>query len=213
MSYVRLADLENAPGARLIGGGAGISEERPLPLRALAIPQVRQLTEYSCGPAALLAIMRYWGIPVGSERDLYNSLGTTKAGGTRPRAIVNTARKFGLSADERRHVAVGELQLAIAQGETVILNLQRWEADAPERGQECEDGHFAVLLWIDDQDAYLMDPYTGGFAWLPINALLDRWYDRPWPGEPCEQRVAVVLSGEWPRPAPRAADVLAARYR
>lgn len=213
MSYVRLEDLENAPGARLIGSHGVTGEERQLPLRALAVPQVRQLTEYSCGPAALLAALRYWGIPVRSEGDLYDSLGTTPAGGTRPRSIVNTARKFGLSAVERRHVAVGELQLAVARGETVILNLQRWEADAPDRGAECDDGHFAILVWIDDRHVYLMDPYTGGFAWLTVDALIDRWYDRPWPGEPCEQRVAIFLSGERARPAARPQGVFAARYR
>lgn len=210
MSYVRLSDLRNATGARLLGGGA-VSNDRELPYRSLRVRPVRQRTEFSCGPAVLLSILQYWGVPVQDERELYDSLGTSH-GGTRPQAIVNTARKFGLNADVRRHVSVGDLRLAVGRGETVVLNIQRWESDVPEPGRECEDGHFVVLVWIDDQDAYVMDPHTGGFGWLPVRALLDRWFDRPWPGEPCEQQVAIFLSGDLPHPVKRG-PTLAARYR
>lgn len=211
MSYVRLSDLDNAAGARLIGGGS-VTEDRQLPFRSLRVRPIRQRADFSCGPAALLSVLQYWGVPMDDERRLYNALGTDEKGGTRPQYIVNAARKMSLAADARVRVTPDDLRLAVGRGETVILNLQRWEADAPEPGKECEDGHFVVLVWIDDQDVYVMDPYVGGFAWMPVRALLDRWYDRPWPGEPCEERVAIFMSEMTPRPT-NTGVAFASRYR
>src|SRR4051812_48617178 len=48
-----------------------------LPPGALGVPVVEQATDYSCGPATLMAVLRYWQRPVACEQDLYPALHTT----------------------------------------------------------------------------------------------------------------------------------------
>lgn len=201
MSYVRLEDLGD--------------ERRPVPAGLLSVPAIQQKAGFSCGPAALLSVLRYWGVLVGSEQDLYRRLGSNAKGGTRPKSIAAVARDFGLEAAARQFVTHDELYWAVRRGETVVLSLQRWGSNLPDK--ECDDGHFVVLVGVtdtadDSEDVWVMDPYIGALAWMPSSDLLDRWHDRAWPGEPCDRRVAIFVKGKKAHQAPLTTG-LASRYR
>lgn len=199
VSYVRLENLDD--------------ERRRIPASLLRVPMIRQQTGFSCGAAALQSVLQYWGRTIDDERLLYNRLGTKPEGGTRPKSIATVARELGLDAVARQLLTHDDLYWATKRGETVILSLQRWGANLPE--EECTDGHFVVLMGImgdDDEEVFVMDPYTGTVAWMPASDLLDRWHDRAWPGEPCDRRVAIFVKGKKAHPAPLPTG-LASRYR
>src|SRR5690348_4344142 len=99
-----------------------------LPRQALRVPAVPQTTNFSCGPASLAAVLRYWHVWEGQERDLWAALHTTPKDGTDPQPMADVARGYGLAADYRRNVTTEELRAALGRGDTVILDLQAWPA-------------------------------------------------------------------------------------
>jgi predicted double-glycine peptidase len=147
----------------------------------LPVPLVRQAKSYSCGAAALLSVLYYWRAFDGREDDLYAGLDTTPAEGTTPEKIVEVARSFGLTAELRQRLSISDLRAGLALGETVIVELQAWHGDkAPGfRWKDAwEDGHYVVLVGIDAERAYFMDPVAvAGYAYLPLAELPERWHD------------------------------------
>ncbi|MBI3130121.1 MAG: C39 family peptidase [Acidobacteria bacterium] len=182
-----------------------------LPARALPVPTFRQSTGYACGASALQAVLYYWRVYGGQESKLYPLLGTTPELGTPPEGLVAGARSFGLSAHLKEGVELAELRQALTTGQTVILNLQAW-SEAPARKlpwkDRWEDGHYVVLVGMDETHLYVMDPSTGlGYAYLPIPEFLDRWHDRTQVGGRWREfrRLAIFIQGKTPldgTPAP-----------
>src|SRR5690349_7277730 len=91
-----------------------------LPKQALRVPAVAQTTNFSCGAASLAAVLRYWHVWDGQERDLWLALHTTPKDGTEPQPIADVARAHGLLAAYRRDVPIDDLRTALARGDTVI---------------------------------------------------------------------------------------------
>ena len=69
-----------------------------LPRHALGVPLSRQQTGYSCGPAALRSVLKYFGVWDGPEQQLYKIVHTSVEEGTLPEDLAAGARHFGLSA-------------------------------------------------------------------------------------------------------------------
>ena len=151
-----------------------------LPADSLPVPLFRQATTYSCAAASLQAVLVYWGVFDGRESQLYKPLNTTEKDGTEPPAIAAAAKKYGLCAELREHGAIDDLRQALLRGDTVILDLQAWP-DRPHRlpwAQTWEDGHYVVLVGMDADRAYVMDPSTSAaYAFLPLAELVSRWHD------------------------------------
>lgn len=152
-----------------------------MPKDYLPLPLVNQETDYSCGPAALLSVLRYWRAFEGTERDLYAPLETTPKDGTEPQKLVEVAARQGLAAELREGLGVEDLRAALKRGETVIIDFQAWRDEgAPPLPWEdvWEDGHYAVLSAIDEKYAYFMDPVAeGAYAYMPLGELPKRWHD------------------------------------
>src|ERR1041384_88752 len=98
-------------------------------VRELAVPDVRQATDYTCSASALQAVLAYYGVEV-REDVLAKELGATPEDGAPPEAIVRVAMSHGLSATKREHMTVEDLAAQVAQGRPVIVEIQAW-SDAP----------------------------------------------------------------------------------
>lgn len=152
-----------------------------LPERSLPLPLVSQETDYSCGAAALLSVLKYWRAFDGGEKALYGVLRTTPADGTDPRKLAEGARAFGLTARWRENLGLADLRAALARGDTAILDIQAW----PDAGavkvswrEDWDDGHYVVLIAMDADYAYFMDPSSDGkYAYIALPELSDRWHD------------------------------------
>ncbi len=152
-----------------------------LPAKALRVPLFRQATGYSCGTSTLQSVLRYWRVFDGQESQLYKRLETTAKDGTHPDKLLEVGRAFGLEARLQERTSLEDLKKALAQGTTVILNLQAWREKATIGTgwkETWEDGHYIVLVGLDDHYLYAMDPsVSGAYAYLPIAEFLDRWHD------------------------------------
>ena len=150
-------------------------------------PVIPQATSYSCGAAAFFEVLVYWAAAFeGHEADLHAILDTTEDG-TSPRKIVEAAKGFGLDAVLEQGLSLEDLRKALSQGETVILDLQAWtEVPSVNWQKDWDDGHYVVLVAIDDHYVYLADPSLHrGYGFIPHEEFLDRWHD-------FEERAGVV---------------------
>jgi uncharacterized protein len=172
------------------------------------IPNVRQSTGYSCGAAALQAVLAYWGTREREDR-LIERLETTPEHGTHPEDIVRVAREFGLEADIREGLEINDLKVGLSRGATVIVDLQAWrESDDLPWRENWEDGHYMVLLGADEHNLYFEDPsLLGSRGFIPVPEFLERWHD--YEGEaPLDAsdrkyiRMAIFVRGDKPVPPP-----------
>jgi len=190
---------------------APVRSASPADLPFAAVPDVRQSTGYSCGAAALQAVLAYWGIEEREDR-LIARLHTTPEAGTHPDDIVRGARELGLTADLREGLDLADLERALAGGTSIIVDLQAWRdrADAP-WAETWDDGHYMVLLGLDAANLYFEDPsLLGARGVIPRAEFVDRWHDYEGdpPLDPSDRRyvrMAIFLKGRHPAPARPAA--------
>ncbi len=151
-----------------------------LPADYLPVPLIRQATSYSCGAAALLAVLFYWQTFDGGEEELYEPLETTEAG-TTPWKIEAVAKDFGLDANLYDGLSIENLKAALQDGQTAIVDLQAWHDGWHPNfdwSSEWEDGHYVVLVGIDKTYLYFMDPSaSAGYGYMPRAELDARWHD------------------------------------
>jgi predicted double-glycine peptidase len=179
--------------------------------RFASVPDVRQSTGYSCGAAALQAVLAYWGTSEREDR-LVARLKSTPEAGTHPLDIVRVAGEFGLTAELREGLALADLEAALSAGTTVIVDLQAWRdrTDLPWT-ETWDDGHYMVLLGMDGENLYFEDPsLLGARGLIPRAEFVDRWHDYEGdppldPGDRTYVRMAMLIRGDRPArvgPAP-----------
>ena len=175
-----------------------------LPLSAAAVPLVAQETDFSCGPAALLAVFKYFGVDRGqSEQDLYDELDTTSKWGTSPEPMADATRARGLDADYEVGYSLDSLRSALSQGAVAIVGIQAWaddnvpgEDENEEYVDDTSDGHYVVAIGMDDDNLYCMDPsLEGKYAYLPLDEFAERWHDVEGDGS-FEHHPAIVIYGQ-----------------
>jgi predicted double-glycine peptidase len=189
------------------------------PASTLGLPLTPQKTDYSCGPAALLSVLRYWGAFDGNEHHLFGPLGTTPKDGTMPDKLAEYAASRGLDARLTPNMTIPELRKALASGAPVILDIQAWQdEDLPFKPWQTDwdDGHYVVAAGIDDKNVYVMDPSVEerAFGYIPLAELLLRWHDyEEYDGKRVEhQRLGIVIRGKG-KPAPAEAPKTTVRVR
>jgi predicted double-glycine peptidase len=130
----------------------------------------RQTTEFSCGPAAVQAVLRHWGHDV-AEQTLMDLMETNSEVGTHPENIVRGVRSLGLQAELKQNVTLDELQHFTSSGNPVIALGQVWrsggQGSPTSVADDWESGHYIVVLGVDKDNVYFQDPYLRmckGFA-------------------------------------------------
>ena len=187
--------------ALLLAGAAGAAEPK-LPADYLRVPLMPQSTNYSCGAAALNSILHYWKAYDGNESSLYPLLRTTPEDGTHPDRLVAGARHYGLRAELREGLGLPDLEAALKRRETVILDIQAWQEGDPtpdDWTDNWEDGHYVVLVGMDQGFLYVMDPSTHlSYGYIPRAELPGRWHDYETAGGQRREyrKMAVFISGK-----------------
>jgi predicted double-glycine peptidase len=146
------------------------------------VPIISQATSHSCGAAALMAALIYFGVFDGPEAELHAELGVTPEQGTHPDRILAAARERGLAAEKRTGLTLADVEDALAGGAVVILAIQAWPdrepAQRPAWEATWDDGHYVVAVGLDARHVYVMDPSVrGSYGFLPRDELVRRWHD------------------------------------
>lgn len=168
--------------------------------RRLALPNVRQTTDYTCGPASLLAVFRYFGVARHlGEMDLAKQAHTNSDVGSDSSALVRVARRHGLDATLRTRMTVDDLARHTRAGRPVLVLYQAW-ADTPATADytSYDSGHFSVVIGVDADNVYLQDPWIkGARGVLSRQEFQRRWHgmERSLPGgEQKLRQPGIVLS-------------------
>ncbi len=148
----------------------------------LNVPNVDQPNNYSSGPTALQAVLVYYGTDVNINQ-LINMTNTTLKNGTIPDNIAQVARLNGFNAQVQDNMTLQDLQQNIANGTPVIIYCQAWSNNATNPNEnwttDTMDGHYMVVIGIDDQNVYFEDPaILGSRGYIPDQEFLNRWHDQ-----------------------------------
>ena len=123
----------------------------------------RQSTEYTCGPSALQAVLRYWGKDV-QEDEIARLAATTSEVGTFPEDLARSARALGFKAEVKEGLTLDEVQAFTAAGHPMIALAQVWLSASSTGGKSVEEewdsGHYIVILGVDKDYVYFQDPYV-----------------------------------------------------
>jgi uncharacterized protein len=198
----------------LVGPSIAGKEKSPVPgagpVLLTGVPDVRQSTPYSCGAAALQAVLSYYGIDK-RERALMVSLKTTEEAGTSPGNIVRVAEENGFEARIREGLTLTDLEQAVREGIPVIADIEAW-TDARKPGfswaEDWEDGHYVVVIGGDGRNVYVEDPsLLGTRGVIPGAEFVERWHD--YEGAPPHDaldrsyvRMGIFITGKKPVPQP-----------
>jgi predicted double-glycine peptidase len=171
-----------------------VREEAPIPAppRLIPVPLVRQRTAFSCGDAAVLAVLRYYEpsrYGATPESSLYAPLHTTPELGTEPQPMaVYLSHEPGLAAEVRWStppsvIPVEDLERAVDRGEPTIVAVQAWQPVPTVKNlkpwvTDWDDGHYLVVIGYDARNLYFMDPSTADhYTYIPVGEFADRWHD------------------------------------
>jgi predicted double-glycine peptidase len=179
-----------------------------MPANFVRVPVVRQRRGFSCGPAAVLSLLRYWcheAYATVEEEDLYGPLETSHARGTEPEPMTALLARSGLEASYRfGDVTAHDLERAVDAGEPPIVDLQAWrDRDTPWR-ETWDAGHYVIMVGYDADSLFFADPSTAtpeGYVYLPRGELDERWHDLAGMNDVALQRMAIFARGKRPRPS------------
>ena len=137
----------------------------PAPRTLLDIADVRQATPYTCGVASSLAILNYYGIET-REDSLAELFGTTEESGTSPQQIVAGFASFGLEAILKVDTSLEDLSANLRDGIPTMVAVQAWLDPYPavDWSANWEDGHWVIVIGMDDRNIYFEDPSQIGRA-------------------------------------------------
>lgn len=140
------------------------------------LTRTRQITEYSCGASALQAVLHYWGREL-EETEVMKIIGTSEDVGTYPENIVRGVRALGLEVEARENLTLDELR---AFGHPVIALCQVWrsqKSSTPQPEEDWDNGHYIVVLGVDDEYVYFQDPYLRmGKAFVTRASFERHWH-------------------------------------
>lgn len=155
-------------------------EQKQIPNHAIkiALPVVRQQTNYSCGAQALRTIAKYFQVGPDSEKDFIKLCHTSTEKGTTPANLAKAGLKIGLHTALKQGMTLKELISYIKQGIPVVCNMQAWgeKEDYPKD----ESGHYIVAIGFDDSKIYFEDPSIDNpdRGYLSYEEFEKRWHDQ-----------------------------------
>ncbi|HEY4059441.1 MAG TPA: cysteine peptidase family C39 domain-containing protein [Kofleriaceae bacterium] len=130
----------------------------------IAVPNVAQETDATCGAACVRAILRASGRAV-DERDLARHT-RTRRDGCDPVDLARALRRYGLRSSAIYNMTDGHLRSALVRS-PVILGIR----------DDLDEGHWVVAVSADARAVTVMDPWRGTRIAISWRDLAARWWD------------------------------------
>lgn len=141
------------------------------------VPDVVQSTDYSCGCAALEAVLAYWGIGL-TEKEIIEEAKVDPETGAEMEHLLEVAKKRGLKGVVRERLVLRDLAKELQKGRPVIALIQAWRADESVAWKDdWDDGHYVVVIGIDRKNVYVEDPsLEDARGEIPHAEFIERWH-------------------------------------
>lgn len=156
----------------------------------LDLPDVRQQSDYDCGIAAALCVLRYLGADR-LRRDVEATLGATRLDGTDPRAMEAMFRREGLAVQSGT-MALADLAYHAGRGRPVVCLVTRGGTAKAPGAHPGAVGHYVVSAGVRRGFVHVHDPVEGPGR-VRTAEFLSRWADWDRHGQDW-QRFAVAVS-------------------
>ena len=146
-------------------------EKNLLPVK----PFQETLFKSMCGPASLKMVFDYYGIDK-SEEEIAKLSGTTEDLGTDDQGIKKAAKSLGLKVEIKNESSFEDIQDYLSKKIPVIVNwFTRGRIDYDD--SQVSDGHYSVVVGLDDDFIYLQDPEIGKLRKVERNDFMKVWFD------------------------------------
>lgn len=138
-------------------------------------PFQETLHQSMCGPASLKMVFDYYGIEK-SEKEIAELAGTTEDLGTKDQGIKKVAESLGFQVEIKNESSFEDIQQWLDKKVPVIVNwFTRGRIDYPE--EDVPDGHYSVVVCLDNDFIYLQDPEIGKLRKIQRNDFMKVWFD------------------------------------
>ncbi len=128
-----------------------------------------------CGPASLKMVFDYYGIEK-SEQEVAKMCGINEELGTDDEGIKKAAESLGLKVEIKNEGTFENIQDYLSQKIPVIVNwFTRGRIDYDD--SQVPDGHYSVVVGLDDEYIYLQDPEIGKLRKIGRNDFMKVWFD------------------------------------
>ncbi len=143
----------------------------PLQIR----PFQEKLNAGYCGPVVLKMVLDYYGVQE-TEEELAQLARTSKERGTDDQAIQRVLESFGLKVTIKNKASFEDIQGWLDKEVPVIVDwFTRGRADYPDSA--VPDGHYSIVVGLDDNFIYLQDPEIGGLRKITRGNFMKVWFD------------------------------------
>jgi predicted double-glycine peptidase len=167
----------------------------------LAVPHIRQRTNYSCGPACLSMVLAFHGQLV-TEDKLIRRTGATPEDGLSPSGIARFLRRSRYSHKQQQRMTLSLLAAYLERGWPVIVAYQAWPHRPSETdlGASWDNGHYSVVVCIRDARVCLVDPSSRRRRrWLDADKFIASWRDIETRGDKIYRRWGVAVGPRYRR--------------
>jgi ABC-type bacteriocin/lantibiotic exporter with double-glycine peptidase domain len=128
-----------------------------------------------CGPASLKIVMDYYGVEK-DEDEIAERCGRDPEMGTDDMAIKKAAESYGFKVEIQNEASFEDIQKWLDKKVPVIVNwFTKGRSDYDD--SEVSDGHYSVVMGLDDENIYLQDPDVGEMRKLDRDDFLRVWFD------------------------------------
>lgn len=144
----------------------------------LPLPILIQTTSYTCGSTSTAALLQGFGFAV-TEMSMTEELHSNNEVGTYYGEIVSALLRRGFSASARNGWTISQIREVLVRGGVVMVCYQAWKEDDGPWVLRWQDGHYSVVIGLDDTNIFLMDPSQddGYFGYIPLVEFEARWRD------------------------------------
>jgi len=128
-----------------------------------------------CGPASLKMVLNYFGLEKGEE-EVAERCGRDVKLGTNDAALKKAAEEYGFHVEIQNEASFADIQAWLNKKVPVIVNwFTRGRADYDD--SHVPDGHYSVVVGLDDKNIYLQDPEIGNLRTISRDDFLRVWFD------------------------------------
>lgn len=128
-----------------------------------------------CGPTSLKIVLDYYGVNK-TEKELAALTGLVPGLGVDDESIAKAAKSLGFKVEIKNESNFEDIEKWLKAGIPVIVDwFTRGRQDYDD--SEVADGHYSVVVGLDDEDIYLQDPEIGGERKINREDFMKVWFD------------------------------------
>jgi len=138
-------------------------------------PFQETLFKSMCGPASLKMVFDYYGIEK-SEEEIAKMCNVDENLGTDDKTLKRVAQELGFTVKIKNGSSFADIQIWLDKKIPVIVNwFTRGRIDYDD--SEVPDGHYSVVVGLDNEFIYLQDPEIGKLRKIERKDFMKVWFD------------------------------------